>query len=280
MKRIPRYFTFIILLLGIIALTISVIGAEGEETEIRKPSVAIVDFKDKSGQHLDDIGDASVEILGTLLYQTDKFDVVERDKMEAIITEQGLSMSGLVDSEKSSVQVGKLLGADYIITGAVVSFTSQKVNFKGYGVETSKIVHELGVNVKILNISTGKIEFASLFTAKKEILNTATSTEIEGLERILLNDALKSAVAELVKKIDAKNLQNAEKVTVNFDSDPDGADVEIDGVFYGNTPCSVTLKPGIHEVVISLGGYEPWSKKVNAVDGLTLKATLAQKTGK
>jgi hypothetical protein len=49
------------------------------------------------------------------------------------------------------------------------------------------------------------------------------------------------------------------------------------GVFYGNTPVSVSLNPGIHAVTISLAGYEPWTKKVNAVEGFSVKATLVKK---
>lgn len=247
-----------------------------EEDEDNRLNIAIVDFRDNSGKNLEDIGEASTEILGTLLSQTDKFNVLERSKLEAIIIEQGLTMSGLIDSDKTTVQIGKLLGANYIITGSVVSLTTKTVRFKGYKIETEKVITEMSVNVKIINITTGKIEFASLFNAKEEVLNAAASTESTGIERTLLTNALKSAVTELVKKIDAKNIKNIEKIVVNFESNPNGADVEIDGVFYGNTPTTVPLNPGLHEVVISLAGYESWTKKINAIEGLTIKATLAK----
>lgn len=268
-----RLLLIFLLVFALIALP----GIRAEEDEDKRLYVAVVDFRDNSGKKLDNIGEASSEILGTLLSQTEKFNVLERSKLNAIMTEQGLSMSGLVDSEKSAIQVGKLLGASYIITGSVISLTTNTVKFKGYGVESEKVITEMNVNVKILNIITGKIEYAGLFPAKEEVLNAAASTQSTGTDRKLLTKALKSAVSELVKKIDAKNIKNIEKVLVNFDSEPAGADVEINGVFYGNTPASIALNPGLYEVIISFAGYESWTKKINAVDGLKIKATLAKK---
>jgi curli biogenesis system outer membrane secretion channel CsgG len=276
MKRFYGHTLLILLLAMTVAVSIPGLRAEDADQD-NKLNIAIVDFRDITGKHLEDIGEASTEILGTLLSQTDQFNVLERDKLEAIITEQGLTMSGLIDSDKNAVQVGKLLGANYIITGSVVSLTTKNVKFKGYKIETEKIITEMTVNVKIINITTGKIEFASLFPAKEEVLNAAASTESSGTERNLLTTALKSAVTELVKKIDAKNIKNPQKIVVKFDSDPKGADLEIDGVFYGNTPTAVPLNPGLHEVIISLAGYESWTKKINAMEGLNIKATLAKK---
>lgn len=284
MKWFLGHKLLICLLVLMVAISIPGIRADegdGEsesesEGEDNKLNIAVVDFRDKSGQNLEDIGEAASEILGTLLSQTDKFNVLERDKLEAIIIEQGLTMSGLVDSDKTTVQIGKLLGANYIITGSVVSLTNNTVRFKGYNIETEKVITEMSVNVKIINITTGKIEFASLFPAKEEVLNAAASTQSTGIERTLLTNALKSAVKELVKKIDTKNIKNVEKIAVKFESNPTGADLEIDGVFYGNTPTSIPLNPGLHEIVVSLAGYETWSKKINAMEGLTIKATLAK----
>ena len=78
--------------------------------ENSKITVAVVDFTDQTGKRLRNIESASTEILSTLLHKSGNFNVVEREKLKSIITEQGFTMSGLVDSTKSAVQVGKLLG--------------------------------------------------------------------------------------------------------------------------------------------------------------------------
>lgn len=46
-------------------------------------------------------------------------------------------------------------------------------------------------------------------------------------------------------------------------SDPDGAQIFIDGKFTGATNSNLTLEPGLYEVVIKKEGYQDWGKKVH-----------------
>jgi len=55
-------------------------------------------------------------------------------------------------------------------------------------------------------------------------------------------------------------------------STPDGADIEIDGSFVGNTPSVVELAPGDHVVIVKKSGYKPWERKVK-VSGGEIKLT-------
>jgi hypothetical protein len=58
-------------------------------------------------------------------------------------------------------------------------------------------------------------------------------------------------------------------------STPDGADIEIDGVFSGSTPSTVTLSPGDHTIVVKKEGYQPWERKMHVSLGhINLKADL------
>jgi hypothetical protein len=63
---------------------------------------------------------------------------------------------------------------------------------------------------------------------------------------------------------------------VKVTSEPDHADVEVDGVFFGNAGSDIKLPSGLHLVTISLPGYEKWSKKVLVRDGLAINATLTK----
>lgn len=63
------------------------------------------------------------------------------------------------------------------------------------------------------------------------------------------------------------------EVTVN--NNPPGADIEVDGIFYGNASGPVTLPQGLRLVRISLAGYQPWEKKVMVNPGINITATLA-----
>jgi hypothetical protein len=58
-------------------------------------------------------------------------------------------------------------------------------------------------------------------------------------------------------------------------SAPDGADIEIDGGFVGNTPSSVETAAGEHLVVIHKKGFKDWQRKVKVSGGsITLRAEL------
>lgn len=45
-------------------------------------------------------------------------------------------------------------------------------------------------------------------------------------------------------------------------SEPDGARVEIDGSFVGNTSLTTEIEPGEHSVVLTRLGYDTWSRKL------------------
>lgn len=70
------------------------------------------------------------------------------------------------------------------------------------------------------------------------------------------------------------------QATLAIESDPPGADVEVDGGFVGNTPSSVTLSPGSHQIVVKKKGFSDWTKTLNVTGGnVNLNAELAQAPG-
>ena len=66
-------------------------------------------------------------------------------------------------------------------------------------------------------------------------------------------------------------------VKVNISSSPNEADIEVNGVFYGNAGEQIEIPQGIQNIKISLPGYKVWEKKVFVREGLTIKATLMEK---
>lgn len=64
---------------------------------------------------------------------------------------------------------------------------------------------------------------------------------------------------------------------VQFDSQPNGAEVTIDGTpFSTNTPSKTTLASGSHAITITRNGYQPWHKTVNLVAGAVLWLNYAR----
>jgi len=66
-----------------------------------------------------------------------------------------------------------------------------------------------------------------------------------------------------------------------IDSTPTGADIEIDGAFVGNTPSTISLAPGSHQIVVKKKGFTDWTRKLSVTGGtIHLSAELEPESPK
>lgn len=87
-----------------------------------KTRIAIVDLDsqgDKAKQA--ELGAMASQLLTAEFVKGGRFDVIERQALKKIVEEQQLGLSGLVDAN-TAAQLGRVLGATYIVTGAVISY--------------------------------------------------------------------------------------------------------------------------------------------------------------
>jgi hypothetical protein len=90
-----------------------------------------------------------------------------------------------------------------------------------------------------------------------------------------------SATTVTQKDSKAKAADNAPQASVAIDSIPSGADIEIDGTFVGNTPSTVPLSAGSHQIVVKRNGFADWSKAITVNGGtIHLNAELEQEPPK
>ncbi len=59
----------------------------------------------------------------------------------------------------------------------------------------------------------------------------------------------------------------ASQASLAIDSSPPGADIEIDGAFVGNTPSTVSVGPGSHQITVKKKGFADWTKTLNVTGG-------------
>lgn len=70
------------------------------------------------------------------------------------------------------------------------------------------------------------------------------------------------------------------QASLAIESTPPGADIEVDGGFVGNTPSTVTLTPGSHQITVKKKGYTDWTKTLSVTGGnIHLSAELEQAPG-
>lgn len=71
------------------------------------------------------------------------------------------------------------------------------------------------------------------------------------------------------------------QASLAIDSTPPGADIEVDGAFVGNTPSTVTVAPGSHQIAVKKKGFTDWTKTLNVTGGtIHLNAELEQAPAK
>ena len=60
---------------------------------------------------------------------------------------------------------------------------------------------------------------------------------------------------------------NPSSVKIQLESNPIGADIEVDGSFVGNTPSDVQISEGEHTITIKKAGFKDWERKMKLSGG-------------
>ncbi|MCM8801094.1 MAG: hypothetical protein NC912_03665 [Candidatus Omnitrophica bacterium] len=94
-----------------------------------KARIAVADFEVKAAKATTEIGSGLREMLVTALVNSNRFSVVERQVLSAVMQEQELATSGA--TQAGGPQRGKIKTADIIITAAVTEFEPQASGGKG-----------------------------------------------------------------------------------------------------------------------------------------------------
>jgi curli biogenesis system outer membrane secretion channel CsgG len=131
-----------------------------------KPVVAVAEFKNESGAGWwrGGVGWELSGMLSNELAATGDFKVVERSKIEDVLSEQNLAASGRV-SAGTGAKIGKLTGAQYLIAGTVTAYeedtasTGGGISFGGVALGGKSEKAYLAVDLRVINSTTGEIEF-------------------------------------------------------------------------------------------------------------------------
>jgi curli biogenesis system outer membrane secretion channel CsgG len=133
-----------------------------------RPVIGVLKFQDETGALFlqGGVGRVLTTMLTNELSARSAFTVVERQKLRAVLEEQNLSAAGRVSPE-TSIAIGKLTGAQYLITGTVTSFeehidTKVERGFLGMGggVKAVSAGGYLAVDLRVIDTTTGEIAYA------------------------------------------------------------------------------------------------------------------------
>lgn len=174
-------------------------------------NVAVLNVTDRYG-----IPREFSEIFGGLIeqeffknaYLRNRFNLIERKRLSAVIEEQGLTLSGLVNPAEQG-KLGKLLGAQYILFASLSSLRSQDaggLSLPGIAVRGRNIL--VTVNLSLVDVESGKV-VAKVVKEKSKLIPSAiglsgTYADLGVSENVLrdtLKEVLDEALDELVAQI-------------------------------------------------------------------------------
>lgn len=211
--------------------------------------------------------------------ETVDFEVLEDIKVgETVVVPRGSVAIGTVTRAKPKARLGrggKLdLTIDYMRTtlGDKIALSAVKTS-KGYS-STAPMTGAI--------VAAGILFFPAapffLFLKGKDIKipkGTEVTAYVSGNSEL---EPAKYAAAQTLLGTDTAAPSGVGLTNVSIKSDPEGADITIDGNFVGNTPSAVYLKSGEHTIVIKKDGHKVWERFVRLETGssITLNATLTK----
>jgi curli biogenesis system outer membrane secretion channel CsgG len=146
---------------------------------------------------------AAAELLTTSLFKTGQFIVVERNRLDKVMFEQGLGMTGAVDPQ-SAVSVGKVLGLQAIFTGAITQMGFEE-RTGAYGVWGAKQrVANTRLDVRVIDTATARIIMADTGNGDTSALYTNVGGVQVGSkpqDSEMLENSLRSAIENVTQKI-------------------------------------------------------------------------------
>jgi curli biogenesis system outer membrane secretion channel CsgG len=224
----------------------------------QKKRVAVLNFEDDSdgsaaaskvfGAEAGDVGKGiSAQIIEKLIYGG-KYTVIDRSAVKKLVEEQNSSEADRADAYSRAARIGRMLGLDAMIIGAITRFgpdAAQKEAGGGHsGMSTRKSKAYVDITARILDMTTGEVIVG--FTATGESVRSGEVIRINGrghpkktqevLGSEFVDSLLGEATRNAVEKIAGQLNSFAEKIPA--------LRIEIDGLVAEVAGNSVTLNLG------------------------------------
>lgn len=147
----------IIILVSIFMLLLVPITSSAQDSE-RKTRVGIVEFRVENDIGLENAGVIIPEWVASEFVRLGKYEVTERLSLQAVIEEQALGQTGIID-DATAARVGKLHGVEGIVTGSIMRIgTTISVTGRIIAVETGEVLKSSVVRASSLENLPGEIE--------------------------------------------------------------------------------------------------------------------------
>lgn len=162
------------------------------------------DKSDRNKTEKGKIGRAVADMIITELVKDAGFKVIERSQLEKILSEQQLSMAGLVDAAQAA-NIGKLLGVSAVVVGSVTQYGLSTSNIGILGIGQKKSIANVAATARIVDTTTAEIiaavEGKGSETATGFRMGDYADVDDTGLSDTILGNSMRKAVMDIVKQI-------------------------------------------------------------------------------
>lgn len=139
----------------------------------KPPVMAVFDFTNNTSAAWWNagVGNDLADMLTNELAAMEKFKMVERKQIGAVLDEQDLALDGRV-AKASAAKAGKLTGAQYLVTGQVSAYeedvkgTGGGIRIRGIGLGGSKGEAYVAIDLRVVNTTTGEIKHTRTVEAR------------------------------------------------------------------------------------------------------------------
>ena len=173
-----------------------------EERKVRliKPvKAAILDFENQTKYGERRLADSAGEILATEMLHTGNYILVERQRLDEVLQELELQLSGL--TENDAAEVGAILECDYLLSGVISDF-GVKTEGKDMLIIKEKVQKaHVEVDVRIIDVTTAEVVYSAYGegTAEKKIKSTLGMGTTGGYDETLAGESLRMAIQDSVR---------------------------------------------------------------------------------
>ena len=188
------------LLRGIIVATAAVLTAGGPVLAQDRPRVAVFPFDNRTNWWAGEMGNVAADMIVTRLVNSGVFTVIERERLQAILEEQGFQLSGQVNSS-DVVEIDRLAGVMYLITGSVTRFSIDERGTRVLGRNLGYTEAESEMNVRAFSTETGEIITATEGSGSKRLVNVSGVISMSAMDRGAAEEALGPAADNIVEAL-------------------------------------------------------------------------------
>ena len=128
------------------------------ETEPTRVDVTLLPARERDTRLFTDLGRGIGDIVTRELFELQRFSLVERRNLQAVLAEQDLGETGRFDAS-TIADVGQLVGAELILVGAVTELSIDRASavVPGFLGGATVTTVQVGVELRFVDVETGRI---------------------------------------------------------------------------------------------------------------------------